>query len=175
MLPPRPGHLPCFSYVGLYRYFLTFTTDFRRPLFTSADAVDLALLQFRRAVAEEKFAISAYCFMPDHVHLLLQATAEDSDLRRCQRKLKQLSGYYYQQQFKRALWQRDGYDHVLRNNEATGAIIRYILENPLKAGLAASVTDYPFVGSDVFSIPELLDFLRSGATWDPDADGAQPS
>ncbi len=100
----RPGHLRSFEYTGFHRYFLTFTTDVRRPHFVSPAAIDPALLQFRRTCSEEGFAILAYCFMPDHVHLLLEATTEQSNLLRCQRKLKQLSGYYYKR-FGRRLWQ----------------------------------------------------------------------
>ena len=70
MITNNPGHLKGFSYVGLHRYSLTFCTDGRRRLFTDAAAVDLVVQQLLRAANEQKFAVIAYCFMPDHLHLL---------------------------------------------------------------------------------------------------------
>jgi hypothetical protein len=49
------------------------------------------------------------------------------------------------------LWQRYGHDYVLRDSEQTGDVIRYILENPVKAGLCARAHDYPFAGVAVES------------------------
>ncbi len=36
------------------------------------------------------------------------------------------------------------------------AVARYILENPVRAGLARTVDEYPHVGSEVWSIAEML-------------------
>jgi hypothetical protein len=54
-LPPR---IPNFSYVGFYRYFLTFCTLDRRQTLRNADVVTATLLKFREVA------------LPDHVHLL---------------------------------------------------------------------------------------------------------
>ena len=43
-------------------------------------------------------------------------------------------------------------------------VARYIVENPIRAGLATNVRDYPFIGSSVYTVAEILDGLRmSGA------------
>jgi hypothetical protein len=44
----------------------------------------------------------------------------------------------------------------LRNEESTLDVARYILENPVRAGLATRVEDYPYVGSMTLSIKDLL-------------------
>src|SRR4051794_39786856 len=67
----------------------------------------------------EGFAILAYCFMPDHVHVLVEGLREDSDCKRFSSRAKQFSGFYYAQRYGRTLWQRYGYERVLRNEEAT--------------------------------------------------------
>ena len=54
-------------------------------------------------------------------------------------------------------WQRYSFEHVVRDSEKSTAIARYILNNPLRAGLAISLSGYPFVGSLVWTMPELLD------------------
>ena len=71
-----PRHLPTFSYVGLHRYFLTWCTESRLGLFVTSNAVELVKLQILRAAGDEAFALLAYCFMPDHVHLLIEARSD---------------------------------------------------------------------------------------------------
>ena len=71
---------------------------------------------------------------------------------------KQYSGYHYSRTFKGKLWQRYGYERTLRKDEDIVTVARYILENPVRAGLARTVEEYPFVGSMVC---ELHDLLRS--------------
>ena len=75
------------------------------------------------------FSVIAYCFMPDHVHFLV----EDA-----------------------------GYERVLRDEESTVNVARYILENPVRAGLVRQVSEYPFVGSQACSVKDLLDGLPIG-------------
>ena len=156
MLTGKPEHLTSFDYVGLHRYFLTFCTDSRRHLLTTADVVDLVLSQIVRAAVDEQVAIVAYCFMPDHLHLLIEARAETSDCLRFIKGAKQYSGYYYAKAFGSPLWQRYGFERVLRNDEATLVVARYTLENPLRAGLVTRIEDYPFVGSKTHSLEEIL-------------------
>jgi len=157
----RPCHLNSFDYIGFHRYFLTFCTNQRRDLFAQIEIVDLVHAQIVRASNEEDFAIIAYCFMPDHVHLLIQGTSERSDCKRFMTKAKQYSGFNYSQTFRDVLWQRYGYERVLREEETTVAVARYILRNPIRAGLVQDVLDYPFVGSDVYRIEQLLDSIGS--------------
>ena len=153
-----PGHLKSFDYLGFYRYFLTFCCHENQVLFTNDAAVDLVMSQLSRAAAVEQFAILAYCFMPDHLHLLAEGLAESSDGLRFIARAKQLSGFHYAHSFRRRLWQRYGYEHVLRGDEDTRRVARYILENPVRAGLVTSAEDYPFLGSTAFSVREILEY-----------------
>ena len=99
--------------------------------------------------------------MPDHLHLLVEGRADHSDAKRFIARAKQYSGFYYSKQYKRTLWQRYGYEHLVRDEEATLAVARYILENPIRAGLAQSVDEYPYVGSLVYSLRDIVD----GIAW----------
>jgi hypothetical protein len=45
---------------------------------------------------------------------------------------------------------------VLRNDEPTLGVARHTLENPIRAGLVARVEEYPFAGSLVYPIAEIL-------------------
>ena len=156
MITNNPGHLKSFSYVGLHRYSLTFCTDGRRRAFVDAAAVELVTQQLVRAASEHKFAVIAYCFMPDHVHLLCEGVADDSDCKRFIKTFKQYSGYYYSQRYHKTLWQRYGFEHVLRDDEVSSTVAKYILANPVRAGLAATVEEYPYVGSLMYQLKDLI-------------------
>ena len=166
MLPRRPERLKSFDYIGQYAYFLTFCTADRHDAFVCAERVALVSTQILRAAADEQFVLVAYCYMPDHLHILVEGGQPASDCRRFIARSKQFSGFYYQKTFGRRLWQRYGYEHVLRSDERLLSVARYILENPVRARIAKIVRDYPFTGSGLYSIDEILDALP----WAP-ADG----
>lgn len=42
----RPHRLKAFNYLGPYRYFLTFCTDFRAKVFVDSDVVELVFRNF---------------------------------------------------------------------------------------------------------------------------------
>ena len=155
----RRPRLQTFDYVGPYRYFLTFCTHQRQRVFYSSDVVDAVLAQILRASRENDFAVVAYCFMPDHLHLLLEGTAQNSDLRRLARDAKQYSGFHGKRLVGGPLWQPSYHDRVLRDDEDTWGVARYIVENPLRAGLAQRADEYPFLGSATVAIKELLAFV----------------
>jgi putative transposase len=163
MLPRRPERLKCFDYLGEYSYFLTYCTDYRHEAFIQAEKVDVVRTQILRAASDERFAVAAYCFMPDHLHLLITGEQPSSDCRQFIGRSKQLSGFYYQKAFGRRLWQRYGYEHVVRSEEGVLSVARYILENPVRAGISDSVRCYPFSGSTLYSIEEILESLP----WSP--------
>src|SRR5215203_3928038 len=149
MYTNRPQRLRGVSYLGCSRYFLTFCTNFRAPLFVKPDVVELVWAQFLRAANEQQFSVLAYCFMPDHAHFLVHGNSEASDARRLIKSGNQYSGYAFSMAYGRKLWQPWGYEHVLRDDESTRAVARYIVENPVRAGLVKTVLDYTYVGSQV--------------------------
>jgi putative transposase len=104
-MPHYPQHLASFDYKGFHRYFLTFCTHERAPLFTNADAVETVLSQVLRTAAAEGMAVTAYCFMPDHLHLLAEGIGPDANLKSFVTRSKQLSGYHFARRTRARLWQ----------------------------------------------------------------------
>ena len=160
-MPGYPRHLARFNYVGVYAYFLTFCTFERDRLFVSVEAVRIVHDQILRVCATEGFAIHAYCYMPDHVHLVVESQRDDADLKRFVSRAKQYAGFYFKKSMKRPLWQRFGYERVLRNDDERRAFIRYVIENPVRAKLVQSPLDYPYWGSSTWSREELLEYVRA--------------
>ena len=109
-----------------------------------------------RLACDEQFEIPAYCFMPDHVHLLIEGTAATSDLCKLVNRWKQKTGHAHRRAAGGRLWQGGYYDHVLREEEDRQEVIRYLLANPIRARLVSNVRDYPFWGSTVWSREEVL-------------------
>jgi REP element-mobilizing transposase RayT len=56
--------------------------------------VGLVLSQILHAANDEQFALVAYCFMPDHVHLLVEALSESSCALRFVARTKQRTGFH---------------------------------------------------------------------------------
>ncbi len=63
------------------------------PWFTDTPTVDAVRSELIHSSEEDGFAVLAYCFMPDHVHLLLEGTSPTSDLPRLIARWKQKTGY----------------------------------------------------------------------------------
>jgi len=125
-------------------------------VFEDSGVVRNALIQIRLTARVEHFAILAYCFMPDHVHLLVEGLNEQSDLRRFAKMSKQRSGAIHALSGNGRLWQEGYWEKALHADEDPRRVVRYILENPVRANLARTPRDYPFVGSDVWNLADLL-------------------
>ena len=94
MAHPYPPHHDDVPYVGKYHYSLMFCTDDRRPVFVDPKPVELVLAQFMRTANEQRYVLTAYCFMPDHVHLIVSGLSDDSDLKTFIARAKQYSGFH---------------------------------------------------------------------------------
>ena len=105
-------------------------------------------------------ALPVYCVMPDHLHALVEGATATADFRWFVNRFKQATGFEFQQASGIKLWQEGYYDHVLREDESMIGVAAYILHNPVRAGLCASVRDYPYVGSDRYTIAELIDAVQ---------------
>lgn len=160
-MPHYPRHLSTFDYQGCHRYFLTFCTFERNRYFEQATSVEIALEQILRAGTQHGFVILAHCFMPDHVHLLVEGERENADLKVFLKSAKQYSGFYFKQRTRNSLWQRYGHERTLRECEDTRSFIKYMIENPVRAGLVKSPIEYSFWGSAIYSREELIEYAYS--------------
>ncbi len=100
--------------------------------------------------------VYAYCFMPDHVHLLLSPAENGRDPIAFVQGYKSRSTHiYWGEGGTGKLWQRSFYDHILRKHEDVKKIARYIFGNPVRKGLVEDYRSYPFSGSLVFNKEDL--------------------
>ena len=153
----RPHRLPTFSYRGRHRYSLTFCAHCRRTLFIRADVVQEALSQIVQSAAKQAFAIFAYCFMPDHLHLLVEGQSDEADLIAFAKDIKQRTAYHHPRRDDQPVWQKGYFERILRDDEATLTVAKYILENPVRKGLVREPRDYPFSGSMIWTWDQLVE------------------
>jgi REP element-mobilizing transposase RayT len=106
--------------------------------------------QLLQSAALHDFEIPAYCVMPDHVHLLAYGNSLQADLRAFMIHFKKLTGFRYSRTKGRKLWQPGYYERILRDEESTEGVARYIFENPIRAGLTLTLGEYPYAGSETF-------------------------
>ncbi len=137
------------TYRGQLGYSLTLSCHQRTPWFRNARLVAKCLEFLRWAADKHGVDVYVFCFMPDHLHLLVRG-GDSTRLSDFVHDFKQRSGYLVKQVAGRDLWQRSFYDHVLRRDEDLLAAARYTAANPVRAGLVAQPSDYLHLGSFVW-------------------------
>jgi REP-associated tyrosine transposase len=152
----RPVQLDPALYVGPHRIFLTMCTFRRAQLFIDTTTVGTARGELLRIGESYNVEVVAYCFMPDHLHALIEGLGAESDLLKCTKMFRQRSGHSYTALNAGRLWQEGYVDRFLRAEEATIDVVRYIVGNPIRAGLCGDVREYPHQGSSRYTIEELI-------------------
>jgi len=142
-LMSRPPRLAASEYQSTRPFFLTICTDQRHPWFVSPAVVDIVLWHFLQVAGGQGIEITAYCFMPDHMHALLNDTGAPFDLRRYVHQAKQRSAHAFSRDRQARLWQEGYFDRALRHDEVMVDVVAYIVANPVRVGLVERVGDYP--------------------------------
>jgi REP element-mobilizing transposase RayT len=107
---------------------------------TIAQATMQALLHFD----EERYRLLVWCLMPNHVHVVFRPLA-NHQLSEILHTWKSYSANQANRILGRTgvFWQREYYDHLVRDEKDFRRVIRYVLDNPRKAKLL----NWPWVGA----------------------------
>jgi putative transposase len=122
-------------------YLTTFVTVSREALFTDLLTARLVITSLKNSKGAETLC---FVVMPDHVHWLLQLRPHGK-LSSAIRGVKSSSARRINRYLGRSgsIWQDGYHDHALRREENIREVARYIVANPLRAGLVKSVRQYP--------------------------------
>ena len=136
----RKGRASLFGHV----YLVTTVTAYRRPLFTDLAVGRYIVNAMRAQDLAGNTTTLAYVVMPDHVHWLLELTAR-MPLAIIMRRFKGATARYTNivNGGSGAVWQPSFHDHAVRSDESLVDIARYAIMNPIRAGLAGRIGDYP--------------------------------
>ena len=137
-LPPR--EFPNQSVIT----YVTQVVNGRRPLLTRSEARETILEAWHKA---DHWLVGRYVLMPDHLHLFCAPARFPST------PLKQWMAFWRAEVTRRwpwpeekPVWQKDFFDRQLRQGESYTEKWHYVRENPVRAGLASSVEDWPWQG-----------------------------
>jgi REP element-mobilizing transposase RayT len=124
-------------------YLLTVVVDQRRPVFADFSFGRLLVEQLRLAEESGSVQSLAWVVMPDHLHWLVELKQGSLAQLMCRVKSRSCRSINLRRGSQGGLWQRGYYDRALRRDENLKAAARYIVMNPLRAGLVARLGDYP--------------------------------
>ena len=125
-------------------YHIRATTAARRPFFADLEIgrelVHALRFQHERGAVESL----AFVVMPDHLHWLF-ILGDGVALSALMHSVKSFSAQRINRRLGRtgAVWQDGYFDRALRAEDDLRVVARYIVANPLRAGLVTGIGDYP--------------------------------
>ncbi|KPV39150.1 transposase [Thiohalorhabdus denitrificans] len=126
-------------------YLLTTVTAGREALFESLPLARSLVACLRVPHNRGEVRSLAFVVMPDHLHWLVQLERPLS-LTALMRSVKTYSAQRINT-FRGTkgvpVWQRGFHDRAVRKEEDLRALARYVIANPLRAGLVERIEDYP--------------------------------
>lgn len=124
-------------------YLLTANTFAREPIFRDYTLGRMVVHQFRQAQNDGLVDSLAFVVMPDHFHWLVEL--QKGALSGLMQRTKSLStkAVNLAMGHQIPLWQHGFHDRALRREEDLVALARYVVANPLRAGLVQKLGDYP--------------------------------
>ncbi|MDP1765672.1 MAG: transposase [Methylotenera sp.] len=120
-------------------YHITFATINRTPIFAELTNARTIINILKQSDQLQRTSTLAFVVMPDHVHWLMQLVGSQtlaSVIKTVKSKMSIQIG--------KPIWQAGYYDHAIRKDEDIQTIARYIVANPIRAGLVKKVGDYPY-------------------------------
>ncbi|POF42859.1 transposase [Pseudomonas laurylsulfativorans] len=124
-------------------YLITTVVHQRRRMFADWRLGRLLVEKFRRAHDQKWINSMAWVIMPDHFHWLIQL--EQQTLAKLMQAIKSRSTLTINRAINErgAFWQTGYHDRAIRDGEDLLPFARYIVANPLRAGLVDKIGDYP--------------------------------
>ena len=119
-------------------YLVTAVTAQRVPVFSDFRAARQLIRKLHHEAHAPIATTLAYVVMPDHLHWLIQL-GEVESLSRCVQRIKSMATHAIGP----GLWQRGFHDRAARQEDDLASMARYIVSNPVRAGLVSRVGAYP--------------------------------
>ncbi len=151
---PRQARIK--SLIGIYHIMLRGVNG--QQIFEEREDFEKFLQVLKDCKAISEFKVFAYCLMGNHIHILLQETNESVEL--IMKRIANRFVYWYNIKYKRAghLFQDRFKSEPVDNDAYLLTVLRYIHQNPIKAGLCKNVSDYEFSSyKEYFKDSDLID------------------
>ena len=131
------------SLTGQYYHIIACTAE-RRRVFTNFQCGREVVRSLRRLQAQGIATSIAFVVMPDHLHWLMQLHHQKS-LSVCVGSMKSFAtrSIIAKNLRRGPVWQQGYMDRAIRREEELLPVARYIIANPLRAGLVEHIGEYP--------------------------------
>ena len=122
---------------------LTAVVKDHKPTFSNFHMARLLINELRRTQSEGFVKSLAWVVMPDHFHWLIEL--QNASLATIMQRTKSRSGRVINAACERNdhFWQQGYHDRAIRYDEDLASVARYVVANPLRAGLVKRLGDYP--------------------------------
>ncbi|MGE8065403.1 REP-associated tyrosine transposase [Pseudomonas sp. NPDC089569] len=124
-------------------YLLTAVTHERQPIFQDWRVGRVVVNEFKRAQEAGNATSIAWVVMPDHFHWLVELHSGDLPKLMQTIKARSARAINMKRGHPERLWQKGYFDRALRWEEDLKLAARYIISNPLRAGLVDHIGEYP--------------------------------
>jgi len=124
-------------------YHVTTSTHDRAPLLETLQCGRTVVTALAREQTVNGINTLAYVVMPDHLHWLLQLP-KHANLSRSVNNVKSLSARDINKTMGTSgpVWQRGFFDRGIRSEEDVVGVARYIVANPIRAGIIGELGQY---------------------------------
>ena len=158
----KEHRLPPEAYRG--HQLVAFTACTRRRIrgLANAEIVAGMVPLLTRATQDCGCTVPIYTFMPDHLHVLILGTRDDSDAKSAMDEFKTLSGKWLARRGSRVAWQKNYYDRIIDGYGRPDFQIPYTALNPVRADLVPAPLDWPYTGSIGHDLQVVLGIKRRG-------------
>jgi len=114
----------------------------RQMIFSDDEDCDRFIMALKEYKAVSGFNLYGFCLMGNHVHLLIRPGKESLEL--IFKRIGSKYVYWYNWKYKRCghLFQDRYLSEAVENDQYFSAVLRYIHQNPVKAGMCISIEDY---------------------------------
>jgi len=124
-------------------YFITTVTHQRTPFFLDLYHARIVIKHMKCLDDDGWVQSLSWVVMPDHIHWLFQL-GDVKDLSVVMKYFKARVTKELNRKINRSgpVWQKAFYDRAIRDNEDLQILARYIVANPLRAGLVENIENY---------------------------------
>ncbi|MBI5707015.1 MAG: transposase [Armatimonadetes bacterium] len=144
------------AYVGKRSVSFTICVSKRRPLFSDPIVVGAFISLLEQVLADHHCSAPIYCFMPDHLHLIVMGRDAAASPKEAIDGFKQKAGTWLYLSSRAERLQKGYWDHILRDAEDWDRRLLYICANPVRAGIVDHWEDHPHMGSIGHNLQELV-------------------
>jgi len=102
----------------------------------------------------KEYKLICYCIMPNHIHLVFELIKANRGISKIMQSIKRISARKSNLVLNRngKFWQDESYDRLVRDDKELYFIIKYVLLNPVNAGLVEKWRDW----KHIYCRPEYL-------------------